>query len=862
MPDPCVENMKNRAAKKVEIMAPVGNRAMLEAAIHNGADSVYVGMPGFNARGRADELSISELGEFINVAHVYGVKFYIAFNVLIFDDELRDALDLFLKINRIVPDAWIVQDPGLALLMKALAPDVNLHASTQMTIVNDQDILFYLDIGIKRFTLARELSIKEIALIASRTKVELEAFIHGSLCIAYSGQCFTSSGFGGRSANRGECAQSCRHDYDLFADGRKVPTGGNYLVSPRDLVGADQALQLAEIGVSALKIEGRLKSPEYVAAAVRLYRSLVDENKTRDHPGLFSSAQLTFNRDAKAGWLNGVNHNELVDSRVNSHTGMYLGSVQSVMPGRLIVVELETGVTTNKIINEIVNKGDGIAVNADHETCGSHVYEVNIYVKNKSTLAELSLANDFSYSKMKQGMPVYLTSSPMIQRELTKSFTDKSRLKHVPVEITFTGKIGEKICLTLHDFSNGNDQEILHEVKVYSGSPLEKSQKQSTNVELIKNELAALSASPYNAKNIHLDIDLDGFFPNKVIKELRQRATAELTLARTRLQKSVFGSDADQDVDQRDEEAIVTAIKKYSNIFIKSIPDLIENIGENTAENKNEKCKLHALVRNPAQLEAVLNLESSMINTVYLDFVYGHEFTDAVKKIQDRGLRAGIATARIYKPGQNEMRQIHQMVLLNSDAILVRSATALQYLSILGENNTAQLVGDFSLNITNRASSQYFLNKGLHRITASYDLVSDQGREQNIERVLGFLAFSSANLVEVNMSYYLPSFYMEYCLFSKHLGNGLNSPDCGFPCKDHTLFLKDRKSETHPVIADRNCRNTMFNGRQKNLLGYMDKHVSNLLNRGVKNFRVELSPDNRQLQNDLDMIYRIYKLIK
>ncbi|MDH4262479.1 MAG: U32 family peptidase [Spirochaetia bacterium] len=815
-----------------EIMAPVGNKAMLEAAIHNGADSVYLGMPGFNARGRADDLSLVELAEFIDTAHIYGVKVYVAFNILVFDDEITEAFNLFLKINHLGPDAWIIQDAGLALLIKTIAPDVHLHASTQMTIVNNLDILFYSNLNFKRYTLARELSLKEIEQINKQSQVELEVFIHGSLCIAYSGQCFTSSGFGGRSANRGECAQSCRHDYELFADNKKIHTGGNYLVSPRDLIGAEQAKKLSEAGIHALKIEGRLKSPEYVAAAVELYRSIIDL-KTKNTSHLISANQLTFNRDAKAGWLEGVDNKELVNAHINSHTGVYLGKVQDIKPGRYITIELPS-----KLPIEI-NKGDGIVVACNQDSYGSHVYNVNVLDKSKATLIQLSLANDFSYFKIKPSMPVYLTSSSRVQRELTKSFTDKNRLKHIPVEISLTGIIGEKLRLSLHDYQQNSNLKFAHEIIIYSEFPLEKSQKYPADVELIKNELSALSGSPYTAKNIQLNIDPDGFYPNRVIKELRQQAIEQLTKARIHREINQKNSL------QIDENYLAKIIQ---NTFNKQIP--VQNNHSTTHE-----CRLHVLVRNPDQLNAVLNLDKSIIHTVYLDFTYGYEFADAVTKIKNNNLHAGIATARIYKPG--EEKQLNLLVSLKPDFILARNVTSMQYLK--GLQNNIALIGDFSLNITNQMSSQYFLQKGLQRITASYDLVSDHGREQNIDKIFTFLKSTPPNLVEVNMSYYLPSFYMEYCLFTKHLGNGLDSPGCGFPCKDHDVVLKDRKGEVHPVIADRNCRNTMFNGKQKNLMGQMNKHMTGLLKVGIKNFRVELSPDKQQLQNDLEMVSKIYQ---
>jgi len=825
--------MNTSRPENVEIMAPVSNEAMLLAAIHNGADSVYMGMPGFNARGRADDLRLADLEAFINTAHIYGVKVYIAFNILIFDNELDLALNAFLQVRSFGPDAWIVQDAGLALLLKSVDPDVVLHASTQMTITNDRDIAFYSDPGFRRFTLARELSVNEINIIRNKTDVELETFIHGSLCIAVSGQCFTSSGFGGRSANRGECAQSCRHEYELYSDGKKISTDGNFLVSPRDLIGAGIAVDLAEAGINALKIEGRLKSPEYVAASVELYRSLLDKHESAAPQNFGNSiiaARVMFNRDGRPGWLEGVNSRDLVDSQINSHTGAYLGQVCQVKNGKYITIKISYDAFSDFAAEDknILQKGDGIAIKARNEIYGGHVYDVKIYKNNNTTMADLYLANDFAYNKIDMDMPVFLSSSVSLQKKLAQSYKNKNMLKRIPVDIFLEGNIGENLCLTLHDFVNNRESQIFHEVKVYSKLPLEESRNQNTNARLIEKELGALDGSPYCLRKFYLKANLKGFFPNRVLKELRQEAVLELSRQRAK-----------------------SSVKNISVINDKSRALLSEQELKKTGDSLTEN-KLHLLVRNPVQLDSVLNMENLRTHSIYLDFVYGHELSTAVEKIKKRGILAGIASARIYKP--SEVKQLDYLLSLKPDVILARNSTVLQYFTEK-EAREILLIGDFSLNITNRLSANYFLKKGFCRLTLSMDLVYDYGREQDIQRILDFLKQVPAHQFEMNINYYLPSFYMDFCLFTKYLGNSMNSPDCGFPCKDRPITLMDRKGEMHPVIADQNCRNTMFNGRQKNL--FYQKNAQNILKTGIKNFRMEFCPDNKHLKNDLAMVNQI-----
>ena len=253
-----------------EILAPVGNMEMAQAAVHNGAHAIYVGTPGFNARGRTKDHTLEELKEIIDFCHLYDVKVLLALNILVFEREL-DILQSYLpEVLKLQPDAFIVQDLGLAKLLKERCPELPLHASTQMTLASAEAVEELADFGFKRLVLARELSLDQIQSIRESTKQELEVFVHGALCVSYSGQCLTSESFGGRSANRGQCAQSCRLEYELLVDGKVKPLKDNarYLFSPQDLCGIEEVPQLKAMGVDTFKIEGRLKTPQYVANTV------------------------------------------------------------------------------------------------------------------------------------------------------------------------------------------------------------------------------------------------------------------------------------------------------------------------------------------------------------------------------------------------------------------------------------------------------------------------------------------------------------------------------------------------------------------------------------------------------------------
>ena len=339
-----------------ELLLPVGTRDMLESAINNGADAVYYGVPHWNARGRTEDFSFEDVEEMIRYARLRGVKTYLAMNILIFEREIQELPEFLERLIALKPDAFIIQDIGLARLIKAISPEQEIHASTQMTLASSEAVNLVKDIGFSRAVLARELSAKQIAQIKSLTDLELEVFIHGALCVSYSGQCLTSENFGGRSANRGQCAQSCRLPYRIFVDGKewKDPKA-RYLFSTRDLCALPKLEELKEIGVESLKVEGRLKSPEYVAAVSHAYRKALEILREKGYKenaecANGNAAELTaqdleplevlFSRGLNTGWLDGVNHQELVDGSFSNHHGEFIGTVVQVERGG-VIVELE-----------------------------------------------------------------------------------------------------------------------------------------------------------------------------------------------------------------------------------------------------------------------------------------------------------------------------------------------------------------------------------------------------------------------------------------------------------------------------------------------------------------------------------------
>ena len=790
-----------------EILAPVGNFSMLEAAVHNGADAVYVGMPGFNARGRSPQLSDDELGKIIETAHLYGVKVYIALNVLIFENEFKELHEKLSSLMNLHPDALIVQDAGLAVFLNKYFPKIRLHASTQMTTTSEYDIRFYKDINFKRFTLSRELFVDEIAHIKNQTELELESFVHGALCISYSGQCMTSSGLGGRSANRGECAQSCRHPYDLMVDGEVTATDGSFLVSPKDLDGFAFKNRLVETGIHALKIEGRLKSPEYVAATCRKYSGLDEEIETR----------FSFSRDGFSGWLAGFDSKTLINEKINSHTGIHAGIVSgsgmefvSVRP----VPEIE------------FKKGQGVLFSGK-EMSGGYLYNVKKHNDN----FQLYLDRNFECENVELGSDVYISSDPEFQKNISKTFTNRESRKKIPISMYFRAEPGSPSSLILVDDSNRS-------VEVFSSEPVQIADKHPVKRDMIVEELSSLSGTVYAAAELKLEIpDENIFIPNKQLKLLRQTASAEMDALRIR-------RDAVEVPAHYSEQEMQILAGHRSNRDSKILSELPE---------KNRNLRMNILIRNADDAILISNLkDKNCIRNIYLDFEYGRDYDQAFEVLRKNNFHIGIALNRVFKPG--EEKQIESLLSRKPDALLVRNAGTLQYLIEKGYSEKFELIGDFSLNITNSIAADFYLSRGLGKIASSFDLYSDNGSEVNIHRFKSFLKNSNPDKVEAIVSYYLPSFYMEYCLYAHHLGNGGDYKTCGYPCKRHELSLKDRKGISHPVTTDRNCRNTMFHGQNKNIF----RSVPELIVMGVREFRIEGLKEADVLMDSIDRMMDLF----
>jgi putative protease len=838
--------------------------------VENGADAIYFGLERFNARMRAQNFTEADLPKLMGFLHSRGVKGYVTFNTLVFENEMSEAEQYAYSIIAARVDAAIVQDVGICRLLRELSPDFPIHASTQMTITSAVGIAFARELGCNLVVLARECSVKEIEKIqaaqggvsqdlhephASNTTPEkvptplpLEVFVHGALCVAYSGQCLTSEALGGRSANRGECAQACRMPYDLIADGMQVPLGDRkYLLSPQDLAGLQMLPELVRLGMGSLKIEGRLKSPQYVASITRIYRQALDSlarepvpGKARhsvrtapDRPSIERRAwsdapylvkyemEMAFSRGLYTGWFAGVNNQELVHGRFGKKRGVYLGEV--------------TGVRSNAVVLLVegpLKPGDGVvfdAGNPEEKEEGGRVYEIrNLSHKSHTqpaSAAEKSFVllsfgrGDIDFNRVHVGDKLWKTSDPQLEKQLRQTFEGDQPKFQRPVSIEVHGVAGKPLNLIMRD-------ELGHVVRVDSRMPLVQANKQTLTRQRLAEQMERLGGTPFKLQTMTNLLEGEVMLPISELNRLRREAVKELLRIRERPNRWTINTPRGDNNSVRLQGKVQSAHPLT--------PALSPSEGERgDAHAARLAPRIVVLVRNLAQLEAALQQD---IPTFYCDFEDPKKYREAVSRFRaHKGKRSDstifVAPPRIFKMGEEWI--LKQVRSSEADGYLIRNYDHLAFFP------RERCVGDYSLNIANRMSAEYFKTKfSLERMTASYDL--------NFSQLEALLRTAPPEWFEVTIHQHMPMFHMEHCLFCAFLSSGTDYTNCGRPCDTHDVKVRDRVAAEHPVKADAGCRNTVFNARAQTGAEY----VARMLALGVRHFRLEFVNEPPQLVNE------------
>jgi putative protease len=812
-----------------EVLAPAGDYDTLAAALAAGADAVYFGLDeGFNARAPAANFASSDLAEVVAWIHRAGVRAYVALNTLVFEPELPVVEELIRRIAAAGTDAIIAQDPAVALLARAICPALEVHGSTQMTASSPLAAELLRELGLTRVVVPRELSVDEIRMYAAGTTLPLEVFIHGALCVSWSGQCLSSEAWGGRSANRGQCAQACRLPYQLIVDGRERDLGDvAYLLSPKDLSGLDAVAELAQIGVASIKIEGRLKGPAYVATAVAQYRAVAaaavggasPPAAPVKIPGDEPSLHIAYSRGTTGGFLAGADHQTLVEGRFPHHRGVPLGRVARVS-GDSVFVVADPGqrvVTGGLALAGRDPRAPGHAPDDGGRTHAAPRAGMGVVFdrgrpsepEEGGPIFSVSDAPGGTWlrfgrpgpalSRVHAGDRVWITSDPRVSRAGEKAAeAGRTPLGRIAIAMTLRGEVGEPLEVVARAAG--------HVVRASTATLLQPASGGGLTAALVVDKLGALGGTSFHAGDIDTARIGPGLhLPVGELKELRRSVVAQLS----------------------------QAIERVDRVLAPTPP-----LGALTAAVPPLDVPVHVvpLCRTDAQLDAVLEAGATEVELDWMELV---GLGRAVERARLRGARVGVATLRVQKPGEEAIDQ--HLARLAPDFVLVRSWGSLAAFSRHGRR--FELHGDFSLNATNSVAARWVLGHGLTTLTAAHDL--------DREQLLALLDRAPVGRIAATIHHHVPTFHTEHCIYAHLLSTGRDYKTCGRPCEQHQVALRDRVGLVHPVVVDAGCRNTVFNAQAQSAASL----VPELLARGVRRLRVELV---RESAEEAARVYTAY----
>ncbi len=805
-----------------EVLAPAGSPAALRAALAHGADAVYFGLSdGFNARARAANFGLDDLPAIAAQIHRAGARAYLTLNTLIFEPELPALERVLRAVAAAGIDALIVQDPAVCLLARAIAPTLELHASTQMTIAEPSAAPFAAGLGVTRIVVPRELSVDEIRAFRAGTELELEVFVHGALCVSWSGQCLTSEAWGGRSANRGQCAQSCRMPYDLVLDGELRPLGDvSYLLSPKDLAGARAVPDLLAIGVHGLKIEGRQKGPQYVATATGGYRRWLDalargEDEQRAGQQLardLLAMSLAYSRGFSDGFLGGSDHQTLVEGRFPKHRGVYLGTVTKVGVGHVVVrpdaegrpwtgalaldrrPNAPAGERSSKLpeVGEparlVPKPGMGVVFDQgnseDPHEPGGPLFGVE-ELRGEWRLAFGRPGPDLE--RVQPGDRVFVTSDPALAALARED--EPVPTGRLAIDLDVHGESGAPLRVTVRCRE--------HTLSLETEEALQPARSAGLDAAHLADKLGAFGGTPFRLGSL----DTSGLQPGlhlspSALKTLRRSLVVQL---QPRIERG-----PEHRLDPRP-----------------ALPRLMDELA--VAADEGDSVTLIPLVRNDAQLEAVARAGLREVELDWMEFV---GLGRAVQRAREAGLIVHIATTRIGKPGEEAL--LDRILRLEPDGVLVRHFGALmRCVAARRDGARFALHGDFSLNVTNSLTARHLLRLGLDTVTASFDLDEAQ--------LFGLLEHLPPGRLAIVAHHRIPTFHTEHCVYSHLLSNGRDHRSCGRPCERHTVALRDHVGREHPVIVDVGCRNTVFHHAPQQSAPWVARAVAS----GVRRVRVE-----------------------
>ena len=685
--------------KEIELLAPVGSFDSLKAAVQNGANAVYLGGKDFSARASANNFDREELKEAVKYAHIRDVRVFVTTNTLIKQNELEDFVEYAKFLYDIDVDAIIMQDIGAAMLIHELLPDFELHASTQMVAHSLEDVQYLESIGFKRVVLARELTVEEIKYICDNANVDIEIFVHGALCVCYSGGCLMSSMIGNRSGNRGRCAQPCRQKYTMIdiSTGEEIHNNGDYLLSTKDLNTIEEIDKIIDTGVLSLKIEGRMKKPEYVATVIKSYRDAIDEYETTKKVNISDETMedlyTIFNRKFTKGLILGEVGEEVMNSNVPNNQGLYVGKVVDYnKKAKRLKIKLEG----------TLKKGDGI--NLGGGTIGRIIKGKDIaQIGYKGETIELDFIGE-----AKKNQLVFKTSDTDLIDRAQKTYTQDKEFSKSLIDAEISIKLDSYPELRLID----KNENI---VTVQGDKLVEKALKVALSEEKIETQIKKLGNTPYEIDQLKINLDEGVSMPISLINQIRREAIELLDNARI----SVKG-------------------RMYKDNDIKYSPKIY-------SRNADNKSKIRVKVNNIEALKSILNLDIDMI---YYEDVSTIEQAMTMANANNKKLI--YSAPRIVR--NREYKRLEKSDEYCKDHVQISALGQVKYYKENSESVKFDV--DYYLNPFNSETINHYKKEGAETVCISQEL--------NLHEIKETTQYTDLEIETVAYGY-IPMMLSEYC---------------------------------------------------------------------------------------------------
>ena len=684
---------------EIELLAPVGSFDALKAAVQNGANAVYLGGKDFSARASANNFDREELIEAVKYAHIRDVRVFVTTNTLIKQNEIEDFVEYAKFLYDIDVDALIMQDIGVAMLIHDLLPDFELHASTQMVAHSLEDVQYLESVGFKRVVLARELTVDEIKYICDNTNVDIEVFVHGALCVCYSGGCLMSSMIGNRSGNRGRCAQPCRQKYTMIdiSTGEEIHSNGEYLLSTKDLNTIEDVDKIIETGVLSLKIEGRMKKPEYVATVINSYRNAIDEYQATKKVNISTETMedlyTIFNRKFTKGLILGEVGEDVMNSNVPNNQGLYVGKVVDYnKKAKRLKIKLEG----------TLKKGDGI--NLGGGTIGRIIKGKEIVqIGYKGETIELDFIGE-----ARKNQPVFKTSDTNLIDKAQKTYTQDKEFAKNLIDAEITIKLGEYPELKLIDKNNNS-------VTVKGDKLVEKALKVALGEEKIETQIKKLGNTPYELDDLKINLDKGVSMPISLINQMRREA-----------------------IELLDEARIPVKGRAYKDSKIKYSP-------KKYAKDTNSNSKIRVKINNIEPLKSIINLDIDMI---YYEDVATLEQAMAMATANNKKLI--YSAPRIVR--NKEYKRLEKSNEYCKENVQISALGQVKYYKENSENVSFDV--DYYLNPFNSETINHYKKEGATTVCISQEL--------NIHEIKETTKYTDMEIETVAYGY-IPMMLSEYC---------------------------------------------------------------------------------------------------